>query len=185
MDMDSNEQKIAIADAATHDTYVEMEYNANLSIFFHADSIRQSRMNGFLSMNAFLLAGVGLASNGNMGEASQILVLIVCLVGLIVSRAMKLSQSRNDEFLKFRRYQLRDLEAKMKGVMTFSNSKQAFDEGEFVFPNSNEKYVSNTRQRYNSGQIDRFVMDVISAVWFIALLGILGAYLAGAIGNEA
>ena len=162
--MSAENEKKSTSGETAHD---ELEYNANLSIFFHADRIRQSRMNGFLSMNAFLLAAIGFLSSGDESQMAAPLVCVVSLVGVVLSRAIKISHVRNDLFLKYRRFQLRDLEARMGNVSTFSNSKQAFGTGRFEFPNSQEIFETSQLGRYNSGQIDRFVMDTFSVVWLL------------------
>lgn len=149
------------------------EYKANIQILFHADNIRQSRMNGFLSVNAFLLAGFGVLIAQEQSLWTDAFLCLMSILAVIICRALRLAHLRNDRFLKFRRYQLRDIEARIGTYSTFRNSKSAIGSGTHSFTYSGERFDEPKLKGKTSGQIDRFLIDVVALIWAIVLLAII------------
>lgn len=109
------------------------EYQANVELWKHDDSLRQQRTGNFLSVNAALVAALGIITSlnpplGYIGSTG----LLFAAFGLLLCTIWNAVQTRNGEYVRFRRFQLRAIESKLPGLSTFENVYAAFYEGQPV-----------------------------------------------------
>jgi hypothetical protein len=109
------------------------EYQANVELWKHDDSLRQQRAGNFLSVNAALVAALGVVTSLNppvryIGSTG----LLFAAFGLLLCAIWHVVQIRNGEYVRFRRFQLRSIESKLPGLSTFENVYAAFYEGQPV-----------------------------------------------------
>lgn len=105
------------------------EYQANVELWKHDDTLRQQRVGNFLSVNAALVAALALVTSlrpppryiGSVG-------LFVAVFGFLLCAVWYKVQIRNAEYIRFRRFQLRSIESRLPGLSTFQNIYRAFYE---------------------------------------------------------
>jgi len=105
------------------------EYQANVDLWKHDDTLRQQRSGNFLSVNTALVAALGVVVSleppieyiGGIGLLFAVFGILLCVMWHLV-------QVRNAEYVRFRRFQLRFIESKLTGLSTFQNIFRAFYE---------------------------------------------------------
>lgn len=150
------------------------EYEANVDLWRHDDSLRQQRAGNFLSVNTALVAALGVVvSLKPPVQYIGIIGLMFAAFGLLLCWVWHVVQVRNAEWVRFRRFQLRAIELKLPGLSTFQNVYAAFYErksidfqapiGEFVL-----RPVARKPSTVSEGQLP----------WLIAGFWLLAAVLA-------
>lgn len=109
------------------------EYEANVALWQHDDSLRQQRSATFLTVNIVLLTALA-ALIGLRARPSYLgaIAFVFSVFGVIVSWVWHTVQLRNPEYVRFRRFQLQSIEARLSGLTTFRNTYDAFYKGEEV-----------------------------------------------------
>ena len=103
------------------------EYRANVVLWTHDDNLRQQRTANFLTVTTILLAGLALVISAELSLAIVGAVTVVAAsFGLIVCTTWRNVHLRNAEYVRFRRFQLRDIEARLPGMTTFANKRDVF-----------------------------------------------------------
>ncbi len=99
------------------------EYRLNVELMIHDDKLRQQRISNFLTANSLLAVALG-AFLGNpiglKGFSIEMGMILLSLFGLGLSLLWHFIQVRNSEYIRFRRFQLRSLEAKLGHLTTFT-----------------------------------------------------------------
>ncbi len=98
------------------------EYRLNVELMIHDDRLRQQRITNFLTANSLLALALGaFLSNpaGIKGFSIEMGMILLSLFGLGLSLLWYFIQARNSEYIRFRRFQLRSLEARLGYLTTF------------------------------------------------------------------
>jgi hypothetical protein len=103
------------------------EYEANVALWQHDDLLRQQRSSTFLTVNTVLLTAMAaLAALQVPLHYLGAMAFVFSLFGMVVSRFWHVVQVRNGEYVRFRRFQLLSIEARLPGLTTFRNTYDAF-----------------------------------------------------------
>ncbi|MAG93338.1 MAG: hypothetical protein CMJ48_06265 [Planctomycetaceae bacterium] len=104
------------------------EYRAALDLWKHDDNLRQSRQSNFLNANVALVALLG-AILGIKSDLALLPLLsrLTAAFGLPLCMVWWLVQRRNGEYVRLRRFQLRDLEARLGDMCLFTSQSAALD----------------------------------------------------------
>ena len=103
------------------------EYQANVALWQHDDNLRQTRTGNFLGVNTALMAALGVVASlkpqwpfvAGIGLLFGVFGLSMCAIWYKV-------QLRSAEYIRFRRFQLLEIERQLPGLTTFRNTMQAF-----------------------------------------------------------
>jgi hypothetical protein len=119
------------------------EYQANIDLWQHDDDLRQHRAGNFLTINTVLGAVLGTVVTLKPGAALLPWVVVsFALFGVILSIVWGAIHLRNAAYIRFRRFQLRSIEATLGGLTTFNNTYQAFYKQEPIeFAHLSETFV--------------------------------------------
>jgi hypothetical protein len=148
------------------------EYQANVALWEHDDTLRQQRIGNFLGVNAALLAAVGVAAGlkpplkyiGGVG-------ILFALFGLVLCVIWERVQTRNAEYIRFRRFQLRSIESRLSGLSTFQNVHRAFYECQPVTFESLAQQFAVKRSAHVASTISEgHLPKLIGGVWFLTAL---------------
>jgi hypothetical protein len=155
------------------------EYQANLTLWQHDDNLRQQRYGTFLNINSLLLVVLGgIVSLEPPIENAAIVAILIALFGFPICLMWHQVQSRNAEYIRFRRYQLRAIEAKLKPMSTFQNQWMALNKFEVVqFKNIKDEFELKPQAKSSSTIIEGRLPLVLASFWAAVFVGsiILGA----------
>ena len=100
------------------------EYEINVGLWKHDDSLRQQRISNFLTLNTGLLVGLGLVLGIEIPNrwAQAITTASFVLFGVIVAIVWHYVLRRNLAYIRLRRNQLRSIEARLRPLSTFGNT---------------------------------------------------------------
>lgn len=154
------------------------EYHANIELWKHDDILRQQRNTNFLTLNAALLTVLAaLIALEVPSLYLGVAALTFFLFGLSVCYVWYSIQARNAEYVRFRRFQLRSIEAKIPVLSTFKNTFIAFySKKKVVFPNldADAEFVLQKEAQKSSTLIERWLPLIIGALWiFIGIAAVL------------
>lgn len=156
------------------------EYQVNVELWKHDDNLRQQRNNTFLTINTILLVALGsLITLGNpeskdVASNEALMAALISIFGLPVCYIWNRVQVRNGEYIRFRRYQLRSIEARLTGFSTFANQSKAMDRQEEVdFQGINDKFRISKAATRSSTRLEGSLPSVIAGFWLLILLGSL------------
>jgi hypothetical protein len=83
-------------------------------------------------------------------------------------------QRRNAEYIRFRRHQLRSIEARLPELATFNNTHLAFERGESIhFRGIDESFALKRSARRSSTLTEGVLPRALIALWLLALLATL------------
>jgi hypothetical protein len=158
------------------------EYRANVELWKHDDTLRQSRTSNFLTINAILASSIGISVGLNPSALAWIAALITSFVGLVLARFWAAIQDRNAEYVRLRRYQLRSIEAEFPRLTTFSNVWAALYQHQAVtFLGIADRFEVSSRGRESSTLTESALPRILFRVWvvvFVAALSVGVAVLA-------
>jgi hypothetical protein len=144
------------------------EYQANVELWKHDDTLRQQRVGNFLSVNAALVAALGIVTSlkpspqytGGVGLLFAAFGFLLCIIWQRV-------QVRNAEYIRFRRFQLRSIESKLPGLSTFQNVYSAFYNYQpIAFESPIGKFTVSTAARKPSTLLEGLLPFLIGGFWF-------------------
>ena len=173
--MNEQEQQPKLPLSASAQEILLAEYKANVELWIHDDMLRQSRNSNFLKVNTVLLAGLGVVASlkadirylGGIG-------LLFAVFGLILSKVWHKVQLRNAEYIRFRRFQLPEIEAKLGGADTFRNTFTAFYEQRTVEFHATEKTFEIKEKASGASTLSENHLPVLIA-YFWTLVAIVAA----------
>lgn len=145
------------------------EYEANIALWQHDDSLRQQRSATFLTVSTVLLTALAAltALQAPLGYVGAI-ALIFSVFGMIVCRVWHVVQLRNAEYVRFRRLQLLSIEARLPGLTTFKNTYEAFYKGaEVRFLAIGDKFSVSTKAKGRSTVSEGLLPLLVGALWLI------------------
>lgn len=154
------------------------EYHANVELWKHDDALRQQRTGNFLAVNTALLVALG--AFVSLGESMGVIMAVpMAVFGMVVCLLWRRIHVRNAEYVRFRRFQLRALEARLGDMSTFTSTYRAFYETQRVsFPEIGDEFVVDRRARSRSTAAENVLPLVLSAFWtvvFVAAVVVLAA----------
>ena len=162
-----------------------VEYRANIELWKHDDMLRQERDKKFLNINTWLIVALGIMfqinkSNSTYGSfAFGISLIAFSIFGIVICYIWDKVLSRNSDYIRFRKMQLREIEAHLKMLGTFHNSKLALDQGETItFEKNNEAFTIDRKDDKGtlSSTATEGRLPVIVAVIWIGIL-IVGVFI--------
>ncbi|OGO35160.1 MAG: hypothetical protein A2W35_13505 [Chloroflexi bacterium RBG_16_57_11] len=158
-----------------------VEYQVNVDLWKHDDDLRQQRNHTFLTMNTVLLVALGsLITLGDTLGDKALMAILISIFGLPVCYIWNRVQARNGEYIRFRRYQLRSIEARLPGFSTFGNQHLAMDlHKQIGFEGIAEKFEISKSGAGSSTRLEGFLPGVIAGFWLLILLGGLMIILSG------
>ena len=162
MDTESHERKESLL----------AEYEANVELWKHDDSMREQRSGNFLTVNSILLATLAAvlvlkASFLYLG----IIAILFSVFGVVLCRVWHHVLARNADYNKFRRIQLCSIEKQLPGLTTFANIFSAFNKGaEIEFPILKERF--EVAEKNSSTMTEGRLPLLIGCFW--ALVGVVG-----------
>jgi len=107
------------------------EYRITVDLSKHDDTLRQQRIANFLTVNTVLVAVVGVGLSTEPADAVAIVLLaVIAAFGVAVASVWAIVQLRNTEYIRLRRHQLRQLEAELGVVSTFTVAHKVLNEHE-------------------------------------------------------
>jgi hypothetical protein len=149
------------------------EYTANVELWKHDDSLRQQRNSTFLAVNTVLLSAI--AALGAFKTQAAILAAVTCLFsifGVAVCRVWQDVQLRNAEYVRFRRLQLKAIEARLGELSTFSNTYAAFNEMQTVeFPSTGQVFTVEHGSSESSTSAEGRLPRLLTGLWIVVAVG--------------
>jgi len=149
------------------------EYQANLTLWQHDDNLRQQWYGTFLNINSLLLVALGgLVALGTEVVNALIVAVLIALFGFPICLMWHQVQSRNGEYIRFRRYQLRSIEARLKPMSTFQNQWRALNKFERItFKDIEDKFEIKRQAKVSSTTIEGRLPLVLASFWVIVFVG--------------
>lgn len=148
------------------------EYQANLELWKHDDTLRQQRSTTFLNINSLLILALGglITLSGSLAEAA-VVAIPISVFGLPICLLWYQVQARNAEYVRFRRYQLRSIEKRLPPMSTFTNQWRALNKFETVlFENIEDEFTIKNAARGSSTVIEGKLPLVIAGIWLAVFI---------------
>jgi hypothetical protein len=149
------------------------EYEANIELWKHDDNTRMQRNGIFLSVNTLLLIALGtlITVNPSIWGAAAISCLL-SVFGLPICVMWHQILLRGGEYVRFRRFQLRAIEAQLQDVTTIRNQWKALNEYETVsFNGIEDKFTIKRSARRSVTTIENRLPLVVTGFWLLVFLG--------------
>lgn len=146
------------------------EYQANVNLWQHDDTLRQQRAGNFLSVNTVLVAALGVVTSLNppvqyIGGVG----LLFAAFGLLLCIMWHRVQVRNAEYIRFRRFQLRSIESKLPGLSTFQNTFTAFYQAQpLSFEPPIGEFALSPAARKRSTLSEGLLPALVGGFWLVA-----------------
>ncbi|MBK7707773.1 MAG: hypothetical protein IPJ30_18975 [Acidobacteria bacterium] len=174
-----NASEPPVLEVAADTSLLIAEYQANLTLWQHDDILRQHRNTTFLNVNTLLLTVLAAltalkAPTHYLGATA----IVFSIFGIAVSRVWHKVQIRNSEYIRFRRLQLKSIEARLPGVTTFENTYEAFYRlNEVTFHSNDVPFCISESAKARSTMTEGRLPTVVSLLWltigttgFVAIL---------------
>jgi hypothetical protein len=110
------------------------EYKVNVDLWQHDDDLRQKRAATFLTVNLFLFGIVAFVIKESVlvGEWTVIASISAVLFGILTCSTWFFVHKRSEQYLRFRRRQLVEIEGKLGTADTFTKQYSAITLGEEI-----------------------------------------------------
>ncbi len=147
-----------------------LEYQMNVALWQHDDNLRQQRNGIFLNMNSLLLVALGaLITLKPTLQTAAFNAVLLALFGLPICIIWYFVQKRNAEYIKFRRYQLRSIEAQLGHLSTFTNQWTGLNQNKPVtFKGIDEKFQASTRVKSTTTVLEGNLPLITAIFWLLA-----------------
>jgi uncharacterized membrane protein len=151
------------------------EYRINADFWKHHDTMRQKKMENFLTANSILAAAIALLTSSIFSDIqviSIILIVGISIIGFIISLTWNSVIRRNSEYMHFQRLQLCSIEQELpKCSMTFTKMYRTFDENMKVdFPHLLKPLPNSFKTKMKSAnKLDRNLPMIIAGSWIIVV----------------
>jgi hypothetical protein len=148
-----------------------MEYKANVDLWQHDDDLRQKRTTTFLAVNLALFGIVAfvIKESSLVGEWTTIASASAVMLGILMCSVWFLVQARSEQYLRFRRKQLIEIESKLGTSDTFKKQYEAISLGQPVtFAHSNEgPFITPKITRVSSSKLESLLPLAMILVWVV------------------
>ena len=149
------------------------EYEANIELWKHDDNLRMHQIGTFLNVNTLLLIAISafVAVNPSIRAAAAALCL-VSVFGLPICVMWYQILLRNGEYVRFRRFQLRAIEAQLEDVTTIRNQWKALNECATVsFNGIEDEFTIRRSARRSVTTIENRLPLVLTGFWLLVFVG--------------
>ena len=138
--------------------------------WIHADQLRQSRNQNYITLNSIFIAAGGLMlSNSNLSLRYMPIASIVSCLAMTVCSVWRAVLKRNTEFQRYFRLQALELEQR-RGYTTLSGYNRALYGGESIaFPTINQSFSPRRAGTVMNAQKEDLLPLVFLVFWGIAL----------------
>jgi hypothetical protein len=147
------------------------EYKANVDLWQHDDNLRQKRTTTFLAVNLALFGIVAfvIKESALVGEWTTIASGSAVMFGIVICVVWFLVQARSEQYLRFRRRQLAEIEGKLGASDTFTKQYAAISLGEPVtFVHSKEgPFIRTNVTSVSSSKLEAVLPLAMILVWII------------------
>jgi hypothetical protein len=159
----TNEQKLV---------NLRSEYEANIQLWVHDDNLRQQRNGTFLNMNAILLVALGTLITISPSLLNlAVIASLISVFGLPICMMWYQIQSRNAEYIRFRRFQLRYIEVQLQNVTTISNQWKALNEYQTLsFEGLDDKFSIKRPAKLSATKIEGRLPLMLVGLWFVIFI---------------
>ncbi len=156
------------------------EYRANVEMWKHNDMLRQHRISNLLTVNTILLVALGAFLNFMDSLYSIVIISIFLSVfGLLICFIWNSILARNAEYVRFQRYQLRSIEARLPNVTTYTNIFEGFYKLKPVsFIDIDDTFIISPKASSRSTITEKNLPFIIVGFWLLVFITSLIALLA-------
>jgi len=147
------------------------EYQAAIQLWQHDDNLRQARQANFLNANVILAAVLGAVLSVKSDLAwVPLLSTVTSAFGLPLCIVWYRVQRRSSEYIRFRRFHLRDLEARIGGLSLITSQSTALsDHAPVAFSASGETFSPDPSTR-SSTSTEARVPLFLAGFWVLVLV---------------
>jgi hypothetical protein len=148
------------------------EYRANIELWKHDDTLRQTRTGNFLQVNGVLLATFCALISIKPGFVNvAISSLLLPTFGILISLCWHSILTRNSDYIRLRRFQLRSIEACFPRMTTFKNTYNALYKYEPVtFECTGELFEASRSARRGSTVTEGMLPIAMLAFWLLVFV---------------
>jgi hypothetical protein len=148
------------------------EYQANIELWKHDDTLRQQRQSNFLTLNTILFVGLGAVAGFKPSIIHLgIIMFFFSLFGLLLSIIWHKVQVRNAEYVRFRRFQLQHIESKLGNIDTFTNTYNAFYNFKNVdFGEKISTFILTEQAKHRSTLSEGKLPTLIGGFWSVSAM---------------
>jgi len=149
------------------------EYQANIDLWQHDDTTRAQRDGTFLSVNTLLFVALGtlITFRPSVWGVAAIACLVAAF-GFPLCIMWYYMLVRGGEYVRFRRFQLRSIEAQLGDVTTITNQWKALDEFQTVsFRDIEDKFTIKSSAKHSVTLVENRIPLVVAVFWFLVFLG--------------
>ena len=148
------------------------EYEANVALWQHDDTLRQARTANFLTVNTTLLVALGaFVSLGSSVLEISMVVFLIAVFGFIICNIWESTLVRNAEYIRFRRFQLREIEAHLSEITTFTNTYAIFyQHNRILFDKIQDSFALKNSAKISSTLTEGRLPVILRLFWFLLLL---------------
>jgi hypothetical protein len=145
------------------------EYQVNVDLWKHDDDLRQQRNGTFLTINSLLLVALGALIT--FSPASVFVILITAFFGFPICLIWYYVQRRNAEYIRFRRYQLRSIEAQLPVLTTFTNQWKGLNQYQAVsFKGIEDTFNITAEAKRSTTWLEGYLPLFIAIFWLLVFL---------------
>jgi hypothetical protein len=147
------------------------EYRVNVELWKHDDMLRQERNSTFLTATTLLLAVVGIVASGQpRADLLAGAALVAACFGLVVCGIWNRAQRRNAEYVRFRRFQLCEIEDQLADLSTFANTVSALNDHEEIRGRAGSFSIS-PKGKKSSTLVEGHLPNAIALLWLGVAVG--------------
>jgi hypothetical protein len=149
------------------------EYRANVDLWKHDDDLRQKRTTTFVALNVLLYAIVSwtIKESDTIGAWTTNASAAAALLGLLICFVWYVAHLRNEQYIRFRRMQLIEIETKLGTMETFTNQYNAINDGSTIsFKRSGKSFKANLLGRLSSSRVEYALPGAMTALWIMVLV---------------
>jgi hypothetical protein len=148
------------------------EYEANIELWQHDDNNRIQRNGIFLSVNTLLVVALGaLITISPSIYSTAIMAGLISVFGFPICVMWYYILLRGGEYVRFRRFQLRAIEAQLVDVTTIRNQWKALNEYETVsFHGIEDKFTIKPSAKRSVTVIEGRLPLFVAGLWLLVFL---------------
>jgi hypothetical protein len=148
------------------------EYRVNVELWKHDDTLRQTRTGNFLQVNSVLLATFCALISIQPGFVNvAISSILLPTFGILISLCWHSVMTRNSDYIRLRRFQLRSIEACFPRMSTFKNTYNALYKHEPVsFECTDELFTVSKSGRRGSTVTESMLPIGMLAFWLLVFV---------------
>ena len=169
----NKQQDVGLTNEQSISNLIE-EYSANVELWIYEVTYRQQRSQMFLTMNTILLVALStLMTVSSSLLNSSVIAVLIATFGFPACIMWHRILIRNGEYVRFRYYQLRSIEAQLQNVTTFGNQWRAMRQHEIGLPfvGLEEDFTIKNAARVSTIDLENKFPLFLAGLWVLILLG--------------